>query len=159
MSKDKKDKKKVATVVTKATNLTKTPKVTKKAKEPKYEFETFPNPNPGRYYEIIHVCEEFTSVCPKTGLPDFARVNVRYIPSATCLELKSMKYYFLEFRNKGIFYEAVTNKILDDLIEACDPEEMEIVTEWGMRGGMTSTIRCTHFKDSVEDGEAFNYEG
>jgi len=106
--------------------------------------ETFDNPNPGRDYEITHINPEFTSVCPKTGLPDFGTVLIRYIPDKTCLELKSLKYYFLEFRNKGIFYEAVTNVILDELVEACQPKEMEIITEWKARGGMTSTIKATY---------------
>jgi 7-cyano-7-deazaguanine reductase len=106
--------------------------------------ETFENPNPNRNYEITHVNPEFTSVCPKTGLPDFGTVTIKYIPDAICLELKSLKYYFLEFRNKGIFYEAVTNVILDELVAACNPKEMEIVTEWKARGGMTSTIRANY---------------
>ncbi len=104
--------------------------------------ETFENPNSGRDYEITHINPEFTSVCPKTGLPDFGTVTIKYIPDKTCLELKSLKYYFLEFRNKGIFYEAVTNVILDELVEACQPREMEIVTEWKARGGMTSIIKA-----------------
>lgn len=104
--------------------------------------ETFENPSPERDYEITHINPEFTSVCPKTGLPDFGTVTIRYIPDKTCLELKSLKYYFLEFRNKGIFYEAVTNVILDELVAACHPREMEIITEWKARGGMTSTIKA-----------------
>ncbi|PKL85241.1 MAG: NADPH-dependent 7-cyano-7-deazaguanine reductase QueF [Ignavibacteriae bacterium HGW-Ignavibacteriae-1] len=104
--------------------------------------ETFENPNPNRNYEITHVNPEFTSVCPKTGLPDFGTVTIKYIPDAICLELKSLKYYFLEFRSKGIFYEAVTNLILDELVAACNPKEMEIVTEWKARGGMISTIKA-----------------
>ncbi len=128
-------------------------KVNKKVeKKNSYQFETFPNPFPNRYYEIVHVNDEFTSLCPKTGLPDFAKVTVRYVPDKICLELKSMKYYFLEFRNKGIFYEAVTNTILDDLVDACDPNEMEVVTEWSVRGGMYSTIRASHYKYELEDG-------
>jgi 7-cyano-7-deazaguanine reductase len=106
--------------------------------------ETFPNPKPERPYIITHTNPEFTSVCPLTGLPDFAVVTVNYIPSEVCLELKSLKYYFLEFRNKGIFYEAVTNQILDDLVEACSPIEMTVTTEWGARGGMTSIIEATY---------------
>ncbi|MCO5251037.1 MAG: preQ(1) synthase [Candidatus Kapabacteria bacterium] len=106
--------------------------------------ETFENPNPNRNYEITHVNPEFTSVCPKTGLPDFGTVTIKYIPDGICLELKSLKYYFLEFRSKGIFYEAVTNLILDELVAACNPKEMEIVTEWKARGGMTSTIKANY---------------
>ncbi len=78
--------------------------------------ETFPNPRPEREFEIAIDCPEFTSMCPKTGLPDFGVIRIRYVPDARCIELKSLKYYLLEFRNKGIFYEAVTNQILDDLV-------------------------------------------
>ena len=111
------------------------------------EIEVFPNPAPGRRYEITHYNEEFTSVCPITGLPDFGTVIVRYIPDQTCIELKSLKYYFFEFRNQGIFYEAVTNKILDELVAACNPLEMEITTEWKVRGGINSTIKAVYRRD------------
>lgn len=110
------------------------------------EIEVFPNPAPGRRYEITHYNNEFTSVCPKTGLPDFGTVIIKYVPDELCLELKALKYYFLEFRNKGIFYEAVTNVILDDLVKACSPSEMEITTEWKTRGGMTSIIKAFYKK-------------
>ena len=83
--------------------------------------ETFPNPKPGRDYEIAIRCPEFTSVCPKTGLPDFGEIRITYVPEALCIELKSLKYYIIEFRNRGIFYEHVTNKILDDLVAAMWP--------------------------------------
>src|SRR5438034_6330897 len=86
--------------------------------------ETFPNPQPGRDYEIAIRCPEFTSVCPKTGLPDFGEIRITYVPDARCLELKSLKYYLIDFRNKGIFYEAVTNQILEDLVAACPPRRM-----------------------------------
>jgi 7-cyano-7-deazaguanine reductase len=109
--------------------------------------ETFDNPSPKRDYEITHINTEFTSVCPKTGLPDFGTITIRYIPDEKCLELKALKYYFLDFRNKGIFYEAVTNKILDDLVEACNPREMEIISDWGVRGGMVSTIKANYKKE------------
>ncbi len=112
------------------------------------QIETFPNPRPGRHYTIIHVNHEFTSVCPKTGLPDFGVVTVRYIPDKLCMELKAMKYYFLEYRNKGIFYEAVTNSILDDFVAACEPIEMTITAEWGVRGGMTSVITAEYKKSA-----------
>ena len=115
------------------------------------DIETFPNPSPGRKYEIVHVNPEFTSVCPKTGLPDFAIVTVRYIPDETCIELKALKYYFLEFRDKGIFYVAVTNQILDDLVEVCKPLKMEIVTEWGPRGGMNSIITALYNSEQSQD--------
>jgi 7-cyano-7-deazaguanine reductase len=110
------------------------------------EIELFPNPSPGRKFIIEHVNTEFTSVCPITGLPDFGTVTVRYIPNEMCMELKSMKYYFLEFRNQGIFYEELTNRFLDDFVKACSPLEMEIITEWKTRGGMNSTIRAKYEK-------------
>lgn len=102
--------------------------------------ELFDNPSPDRDYTIIHVNPEFTSVCPITGLPDFGTITVKYVPDQKCIELKSLKYYFFDFRNKGIFYEAVTNKILDELVAACQPREMEIISEWKARGGINSTI-------------------
>jgi 7-cyano-7-deazaguanine reductase len=111
------------------------------------KLETFPNPKPDRKYVISHVNPEFTSVCPITGLPDFGTITVQYIPDKVCLELKALKYYFLEFRNKGIFYEAVTNMILDDLIAACDPLEMDIIAEWSTRGGMNSIINARYVKE------------
>ncbi len=106
--------------------------------------ETFPNPAPNRRYVITHVNPEFTSVCPKTGLPDFGTVTIRYVPRQWCIELKSLKYYFLTYRNEGIFYEAVTNKILDDLVAACAPEEMTVITEWRTRGGIHSIIEASY---------------
>lgn len=104
------------------------------------ELETFPNPNPGRNYTIMHVNPEFTSVCPKTGLPDFATIELEYIPNETCIELKSLKYYYLDFRNKGIFYEAVTNQMLDDLVAACNPRWMRLTGRFAARGGISSVI-------------------
>jgi len=105
--------------------------------------ETFPNPATRRY-EIVHTIPEFTSVCPITGLPDFGTIIVRYVPDKLCLELKALKYYFIEFRNKGIFYEAVTNQILDDLVAACSPFEMEITSRWNTRGGIHSEIKAIY---------------
>ena len=111
------------------------------------ELETFPNPRPERPFTITHVNPEFTSVCPKTGLPDFATITLEYIPDATCIELKALKYYYLEFRNKGIFYEAVTNQILDDLVGVCDPKWMKITAEFSTRGGIHSIIEAEHIKE------------
>ena len=110
------------------------------------QIDTFPNPKPGRKYVITHINPEFTSVCPITGLPDFATITVNYIPDELCMELKAMKYYFQEYRNKGIFYEAVTNQILDDLVGACKPLDMEVISEWGTRGGMYSVITANYVK-------------
>ena len=101
----------------------------------------FENPHPGRDYVIEHVAEEFTSVCPKTGHPDFGSVTVRYVPDAKCVELKSLKLYYQGFRNEGIFYEAVTNRIADDLTTAMAPYWMVVTTDWKGRGGIRSRIR------------------
>lgn len=109
--------------------------------------ETFENPRPGRYFIITHENPEFTSVCPMTGLPDFGNIIVNYVPDKLCVELKSLKYYFLSYRDKGIFYEEITNQILDDLVKAIEPLEMEIISEWGTRGGMNSTIVANYIKE------------
>ena len=109
--------------------------------------ETFENPRPGRYFSITHENPEFTSVCPITGLPDFANIIVNYVPDQLCVELKSLKYYFLAYRDQGIFYEEITNQILDDLVAVCAPLEMEIISEWGARGGMTSTLVASYIKE------------
>jgi 7-cyano-7-deazaguanine reductase len=106
--------------------------------------ETFPNPRPERQYEIAIACPEFTSMCPKTGLPDFGTITIRYVPDATCLELKALKYYLLAFRNQGIFYEAVTNRILDDLVAACRPRRMTVVGDFTARGGITTTVTAEY---------------
>ena len=108
------------------------------------EIEVFENQFPQRDYFVTHINEEFTSVCPKTGLPDFGTITINYIPDKLCLELKALKYYFLDFRNKGIFYEAVTNQILDDLVNACQPRYMEIVGKYSVRGGLHSDVIAVH---------------
>lgn len=102
--------------------------------------ETFPNPRPEREYEISIDCPEFTSMCPKTGLPDFGTIRIRYVPDATCVELKSLKYYLLEYRNRGIFYEAATNQILDDLVSVCQPRRMTIMGDFSARGGISTSV-------------------
>jgi len=108
------------------------------------DIEVFENKNQQRDYLISHVNREFTSLCPKTGLPDFGTITVNYIPDKLCLELKALKYYFMDFRNKGIFYEAVVNQILDDLVAACQPRYMEIIGEFSTRGGMNSCVTAIH---------------
>jgi len=107
---------------------------------PSATLETFPNPRPGRDYEIEIRCPEFTSVCPKTGLPDFGEIQIHYVPGERCLELKALKYYIIEFRNQGIFYEAVTNQILDDLVAACQPKRMTVTGDFSARGGITTSV-------------------
>ena len=104
------------------------------------EIETFPNPKPGRDYVITHVCPEFTSVCPKTGNPDFGTIVLDYIPNELCIELKSLKLYYFTFRQQGVFYEAVVNKILDDLSAACKPKWMRVTGKFNVRGGISSEI-------------------
>jgi len=106
--------------------------------------ETFTNPHPGRDYTIQHTCPEFTSVCPRTGQPDFATITITYVPEQTCVELKSLKLYLQSFRNKGIFYEDVINVILDDLVEATEPRRMTVEGAFGVRGGISSVVTATH---------------
>ena len=106
--------------------------------------ETFPNPRPERDFEIAIDCPEFTSMCPKTGLPDFGTIRIRYVPDQLCLELKALKYYLLEYRNQGIFYEAATNQILDDLVAACRPRKMTVVGDFTARGGITTRVTADY---------------
>lgn len=110
--------------------------------------ETFPNPRPERDYEIEIRCPEFTSLCPKTGLPDFGEIVVRYTPDRACVELKSLKYYLIDYRNQGIFYEAATNRILDDLVAACRPRRMTVTGAFSVRGGITTTVKAEYIQDT-----------
>jgi 7-cyano-7-deazaguanine reductase len=117
--------------------------------------ETFPNPRPERDYEIHISCPEFTSVCPKTGLPDFGEIRITYVPGERCIELKSLKYYMVEFRNRGIFYEHVTNEILDDLVEAIHPRRMRVVGDFSVRGGIKTTVTAEYVAgDRARSGAA-----
>ena len=113
------------------------------------QLETFANPKPDRDYTITHVNPEFTSVCPMTGLPDFGTITIEYVPDQLCVELKSLKYYFLEFRNRGIFYEAVVNAILDDMVQAMQPHYVKVTGEFGTRGGINSTVTAEY--DALEE--------
>jgi 7-cyano-7-deazaguanine reductase len=106
--------------------------------------ETFENPYPGRRYNIEFVCPEFTSVCPKTGQPDFATITVRYVPGPRCVELKSLKLYFWSYRDVGVFFETATNRILDDLVAACDPAEMTVIAKFNVRGGIDHEVIATY---------------
>ena len=106
--------------------------------------ETFPNPQPGRDY-LIHIeVPEFTCLCPKTGQPDFAILTLDYIPEKTCVELKSLKLYMWAYRDEGAFHEAVTNKILDDLVKAAKPRFMRLKARWYVRGGIFTTVVAEH---------------
>lgn len=106
--------------------------------------ETFDNPHPERNYLIEHTVEEFTSVCPKTGQPDFATIALHYVAGASCIELKGLKLYFQSFRADGIFYEDVTNVILNDLVTCCQPKWMLVQSCWRVRGGIRSVITAEH---------------
>ncbi len=106
--------------------------------------ETFANPRPRRAYEIVHVAPEFTSICPKTGQPDFGTITVSYVAATKCVELKSLKFYLQSYRNEGVFYEAVVNRILDDLVAVLNPKRMTVVGEFTPRGGLHSTVTATY---------------
>ncbi len=106
--------------------------------------ETFPNQYPGREYQVSIECPEFTSLCPKTGQPDFGTIRIRYVPDRRIIELKSLKFYLFSFRNQGIFYESVINKILDDLVSASQPIRCEVIGDFTVRGGITTSVRAVY---------------
>lgn len=112
--------------------------------QPSKQLDTFDNPNPGRDYTIEISCPEFTCVCPKTGQPDFATIKISYVPDQKCLELKALKLYFWSFREEGTFHEAVTNRILDDLVAACKPRRMTIVGDFNVRGGLHTIVTADY---------------
>lgn len=114
---------------------------------PSKEIETFPNPNPERDYTIEINTPEFTCVCPMTGQPDFADITLRYIPDQRCVELKSLKQYFWSYRDEGAFHEAVTNKILNDIVEAIAPREAVVTGRFNVRGGLYTTVTASHTAD------------
>jgi len=105
--------------------------------------ETFENGYPGRDYTIRIVCPEFTSVCPRTGQPDFGTLSISYVPARLCVELKSLKLYLQQFRNEGIFYENATNRILDDLVAVLRPRRMTLEASFTPRGGISTTVTAT----------------
>ena len=111
---------------------------------PAKTLETFPNPQPERQYTIRMRIPEFTCLCPKTGQPDFAELHLEYLPDKICVELKSLKLYIWSFRNEGAFHEAVTNQILDDLVKATAPRFMRLTAEFGVRGGIYTTVVAEH---------------
>ena len=106
--------------------------------------DTFPNPNPGRDYEIRFDCPEFTCLCPKTGQPDFAHIDIAYVPDRVCVELKSLKLYIWSFRDRGAFHEAVTNEILAKLASALQPRFMRLTAHFKVRGGITTSVVAEH---------------
>jgi 7-cyano-7-deazaguanine reductase len=116
------------------------------SRQPSKVLETFPNPLPERDYEINMECPEFTCVCPRTGQPDFATIRIRYVPAQLCVELKSLKLYLWSYRNEGAFHEAVTNRILDDLVQALQPKSMTVVGDFNVRGGIHTTVSAAYEK-------------
>jgi 7-cyano-7-deazaguanine reductase len=112
--------------------------------KPTMVLETFPNPEPRRDYTISFTCPEFTCLCPKTGQPDFATIAIRYVPDRVCVELKSFKLYLWSFRNEGHFHEAVTNRIVNDLVMLLKPRFLEVVGDFFVRGGIHTVVTVTH---------------
>jgi len=112
--------------------------------KPSKELETFDNPTPERDYTIRIRLPEFTCLCPKTGQPDFATLDLEYVPEKSCIELKALKMYIWSFRDEGAFHEAVTNEILSDLVKACDPRFMRLTAEFNVRGGVYTTVVTEH---------------
>ena len=109
--------------------------------------ETFQNQYPEREYEIDISCPEFTCVCPKTGQPDFATINIKYVPAELCIELKSLKLYMFSYRDEGAFHEHITNKILDDIVDACRPVRAEVTGDFNVRGGIKTVVRANYYRD------------
>ena len=120
----------------------------RRSTSPSKTLETFPNPSPARDYEIRFECPEFTCVCPMTGQPDFAVIRITYVPDRLCVELKSLKLYLWSYRNEGAFHEAVTNRILDDLIGALRPRRAEVTGDFFVRGGIHTVVAARYPDDS-----------
>ncbi len=114
------------------------------ATRPSKDLETFPNPRPGREYEIAFECPEFTCLCPKTGQPDFATMRIRYVPDRLCVELKSLKLYLWSFRDEGHFHEDVTNRVLDDLVRLLQPKRLTVTGDFNVRGGIHTVVTVSH---------------
>lgn len=110
----------------------------------KVNLETFKNKYRGREYEIEITCPEFTCLCPRTGQPDFAVIKIKYVPDELCIELRSLKLYMFSYRNLGEFHEHVTNRILDDIVEACRPIRAEVIGDFNVRGGIKTIVRATY---------------
>lgn len=114
--------------------------------KPSKNLETFKNPAAVRDYEIAFDCPEFTCLCPLTGQPDFAHFTIRYVPDQLCIELKSLKLYLWSYRDEGAFHEAVTNRVLDDLVKACSPRSMQVEADWWVRGGIGTKVTVNYEK-------------
>lgn len=119
--------------------------------EPRTILEAFANPKPERNYQVQFVFPEFTSMCPVTGQPDFATITIRYVPDQLCVEMKSLKLYFQAYRNKGVFYEAVVNTILDDLVSVLKPRRMSVIGDFAVRGGTAGTVTAEY--DAAKEGQ------
>jgi 7-cyano-7-deazaguanine reductase len=111
---------------------------------PSKQLEVFDNPTPGRDFTIRIRIPEFTCLCPKTGQPDFATLHIEYVPNRHCVELKALKLYIWSYRQEGAFHEAVTNRVLDDLVTACSPRFMRVTAEFNVRGGIYTTVVAEH---------------
>ncbi len=120
--------------------------------EQRPELETVPNPHPGREYEVEISCPEFTCVCPRTGQPDFATIEIRYVPDRRIVELKSLKLYLFSYRQSGIFHEDVTNRVLDDFVQASQPLRCEVTGRFNPRGGITTVVRARFEKEGAGTG-------
>ncbi|MCC7072752.1 MAG: NADPH-dependent 7-cyano-7-deazaguanine reductase QueF [Deltaproteobacteria bacterium] len=120
------------------------------ALQPSKLLERFPNPEPARDYEIAFDCPEFTCLCPLTGQPDFARIQIRYVPNRFCVESKSLKQYLWSFRDEGAFHEQVTNQIADDLVAAVGPRSLSVQGTFNVRGGIGATVTVTHDASSAK---------
>ncbi len=120
--------------------------------KPSKQLDVFSNPYPRRDYDIRFECPEFTCLCPKTGQPDFATVRIRYIPDRLCVELKSLKLYLWSYRDEGAFHEAVTNKILDDIVKAVQPRWIEVEGDFYVRGGIHTVVKVSHQKRGWKSG-------
>jgi 7-cyano-7-deazaguanine reductase len=120
---------------------------------PSKSLETFPNPRPGRRFEVRFDCPEFTCLCPRTGQPDFATIRIRYVPHARCVELKSLKLYLWSYRDEGAFHEEVTNRILDDLVAATEPLEMVVEGDFLVRGGIHTVVEARYAASDAARGD------
>ena len=116
------------------------------ASQPSKELESFPNPAPERDFEIRFEAPEFTCLCPKTGQPDFATIRIHYVPDELCVELKSLKLYLWSYRDEGAFHEAVTNRILDDLVACVQPRRMTVIGDFWVRCGITTVVEASYTK-------------
>ena len=126
--------------------------------KPSHSLATFPNPSPRRDYRIHMEIPEFTCLCPRTGQPDFATLVLDYVPAARCVELKSLKLYVWSYRNRGVFHEAVTNRILDDLVRATHPRFMRLTAQFYVRGGIFTTVVAEHVDRGWQPGPGVRLE-